>query len=49
MAKPDPIPKFIEVGSRAKSSTSAEVMTEKPMQMDWVDEFLCDREIRSNK
>ena len=48
MAKPDPIPTFIEVGSLAQSSEPSETAQENPVEMDWVDEFLCDREIRPN-
>lgn len=45
MAKPDPIPTFIEVGSLAKPAATVQAQ---PVEMDWVDEFLCDREIRPN-
>ena len=48
MAKPDPVPTFIEVGALAKPSVATESETAKPLEGDWVDEFLCDREIRSN-
>ena len=48
MAKPDPIPTFIEVGERAKASVATESETAKPLEEDWVNEFLCDREIRLN-
>ena len=48
MAKPDPIPTFVEVKRQTKPLVSAEAIVEKPVQMDWVDEFLCDREIRLN-
>ena len=48
MAKPDPIPTFIEVGALAKPTVPAVGKQDKPLEMDWVDEFLCDREIRPN-
>ncbi|MEN8443646.1 MAG: tyrosine-type recombinase/integrase [Cyanobacteria bacterium J06555_13] len=48
MAKPDPIPSFIEVGALAKPPVPLESGSEKPLEGDWVDEFLCDREIRPN-
>ncbi|EDX82794.1 Phage integrase, N-terminal SAM-like domain protein [Synechococcus sp. PCC 7335] len=48
MAKPDPVPTFIEVGVNAKPAVPAEDESEKPLQGDWVDEFLGDREIRPN-
>ena len=48
MAKPDPIPTFVEVGALAKPAAVAETVPDKVTEMDWVDEFLCDREIRPN-
>ena len=48
MAKPDPVPTFIEVGSLAKPSEVAEPLRDEPVKGDWVDEFLGDREIRPN-
>ena len=48
MAKPDPVPVFVEVGARALPSVPAATEQDKPQLMDWVDEFLCDREIRPN-
>ena len=48
MAKPDPVPVFVEVGARALPSVPAATEQDKPQPMDWVDEFLCDREIRPN-
>ena len=48
MAKPDPVPTFIEVEALAKPLVTTESETAKPLEGDWVDEFLCDREIRSN-
>ncbi|PZO52454.1 MAG: integrase [Phormidesmis priestleyi] len=51
MAKPDLIPTFIEVGALAKPAVPAVPavpVPDKPVEMDWVDEFLCDREIRPN-
>ena len=48
MAKPDPIPTFIEVGALAKPTAAAEAVPDLAVEMDWVDEFLCDREIRPN-
>lgn len=48
MAKPDPVPTFVEVGALAKPSVPAATAQGEPVQMDWVDEFLCDREIRPN-
>ncbi|MGB7251199.1 MAG: hypothetical protein WBC73_19855, partial [Phormidesmis sp.] len=39
MAKPDPIPTFIEVGALAKPLVPAVGEQDKPVQMDWVDEF----------
>ena len=48
MAKPDPVPTFIEVGALAKASQSAKVVRDEPVKVDWVDEFLGDREIRPN-
>ncbi|MEL6353273.1 MAG: tyrosine-type recombinase/integrase [Cyanobacteria bacterium J06627_28] len=48
MAKPDPVPTFIEVGALAKASVQDEPVRDTPVEMDWVDEFLNDREIRPN-
>jgi integrase/recombinase XerD len=46
MAKPDPIPQFIEIMPLAQSPTVA--LTEQVKESDWVDQFLSDREIRPN-
>lgn len=46
MAKPDPIPTFIEIAPKAAASMPT--VQAQPVEMDWVDEFLCDREIRPN-
>ncbi|MEM6453284.1 MAG: tyrosine-type recombinase/integrase [Cyanobacteria bacterium P01_D01_bin.105] len=48
MAKPDPVPTFIEVGALAKPAEVAEAVRDEPVKGDWVDEFLGDREIRPN-
>jgi integrase/recombinase XerD len=48
MAKPDPIPTFIEITPATKPLAPAEAAPSNPRKMDWVDEFLCDREIRPN-
>ena len=48
MAKPDPVPSFIEVGAQAVPSQDADRGPEKVQEGDWVDEFLGDREIRPN-
>ncbi len=48
MAKLDPVPMFIEVGALAKPTAAAEAVPDLAVEMDWVDEFLCDREIRPN-
>jgi integrase/recombinase XerD len=48
MAKPDPIPTFIEIGPSAAASKPAVAVRAEPAPMDWVDEFLGDREIRPN-
>jgi integrase/recombinase XerD len=46
MAKPDPIPSFIEITSSAlEAKTTVAVPTN---GLDWVDQFLSDREIRPN-
>ena len=48
MAKPDPVPTFIEVGALEKPAEVAEPVRDEPVKGDWVDEFLGDREIRPN-
>ena len=48
MAKLDPIPTFVEVGALAKPTAAAEAVPDRAVEMDWVEEFLCDREIRPN-
>ena len=48
MAKPDPVPTFIEVGALTKPAVTAETVRAEPVKGDWVDEFLGDREIRPN-
>ena len=46
MAKPDPIPQFVEIQPpSAPVASAAEVSVD---QLDWVDQFLSDREIRPN-
>jgi integrase/recombinase XerD len=46
MAKPDPIPQFIEIISPAPTvKTPVAVQAD---ELDWVDQFLSDREIRPN-
>lgn len=53
MAKPDPIPRFVEVSPPGTSIAPAESVTESVAGAvsalpDWVDQFLSDREIRPN-
>ena len=48
MAKPDPVPTFIEVGALGRPAEVDEAVPEKLEEGDWVDEFLGDREIRPN-
>ena len=45
MAKPDPIPKFIEFGLDKPPKAVPETA---PVKSDWVDLFLADRELRPN-
>lgn len=45
MAKPDPIPNFIEFSPEKPPKKAPEVS---PVESDWVDEFLADRELRPN-
>ncbi|MEM9092101.1 MAG: site-specific integrase, partial [Cyanobacteria bacterium P01_F01_bin.53] len=45
MAKPDPIPKFIEFGLDKPPKAVPEMA---PVKSDWVDFFLADRELRPN-
>jgi integrase/recombinase XerD len=46
MAKPDPIPQFIEIMPSAQPPSMA--ISEQVKELDWVDQFLSDREIRPN-
>jgi integrase/recombinase XerD len=46
MAKPDPIPNFIEISSSFQSEKTTVGI--KADELDWVDQFLSDREIRPN-
>ncbi|MEO0771293.1 MAG: phage integrase N-terminal SAM-like domain-containing protein, partial [Cyanobacteria bacterium J06649_4] len=48
MAKPDPTPTFVETGVLVKPLVAVKAISEKSVEMDWVDEFLGDREIRPN-
>lgn len=47
MAKPDPVPKFVEV-KPSKTPIAPAVAKKVATQADWVDQFLGDREIRPN-
>ena len=45
MAKPDPVPQFVEISSSKAPATATAPVT---VELDWVDQFLRDREIRPN-
>ncbi len=49
MTKPDPIPKFVEIRSSAAIAQAVVPAAEEAAEpLDWVDQFLADREIRPN-
>ena len=48
MAKPDPVLNFVEVRPKAGAIAPDVVVAVGPVELDWVDEFLSDREIRPN-
>lgn len=47
MAKPDPIPKFIEIRPQPHSASTA-LNESQVSEFDWVEQFLSDRELRPN-
>ena len=48
MAKPDPVPNFVEVHPKTGAIAPDVVVATGPVELDWVDEFLSDREIQPN-